>query len=184
VLHLGCGTGYYSAIAAELSGIRGKVAAIEIDAPLAVRARAALGPWPQASVLNVDGSSASLDPADIILASAGATHPLPTWLDALNPHGRLLLPMTTERQCGGMLLVTRETADAYAARFLCPAGFISFSGARDPEIARRLEAAFGRDRGIPVKSLRRSPAEPDETCWLAGEGWWLSTAEIDRSGSP
>jgi protein-L-isoaspartate(D-aspartate) O-methyltransferase len=183
VLHLGCGTGYYTAIAAELVGDTGEVTAIEIDVALAEQARVALAPWRRVSVLNADGSSALLDPADMIIVSAGATHPLPAWLDALSSRGRLLLPMTTEGQWGGMLLVTRQSVDAYAARFLCPAGFIEFSGARDPEISRRLAAAFERDRGIPVKSLRRAPDEPDETCWLAGEGWWLSTADIDGNPS-
>jgi protein-L-isoaspartate(D-aspartate) O-methyltransferase len=182
VLHLGCGTGYYSAIAAELVCSTGKVTAIEIDVGLAERARVALARWPRVSVLNADGSSTSLDPADVIIASAGATHPLPTWLDALNPRGRLLMPMTAGDQSGGMLLVTRQAANGYAARFLRPAGFIEFSGARDPEIGRRLAAAFRRDRGIPVRSLRRAPEEPDETCWLAGDGWWLSTASVD--GNP
>jgi protein-L-isoaspartate(D-aspartate) O-methyltransferase len=183
VLHLGCGTGYYTAIAAELVGVTGEVTAIEIDVTLAEQARVALAPWRRVSVLNADGSSALLDPADMIIVSAGATHPLPAWLDALSSRGRLLLPMTTEGQWGGMLLVTRQSVDAYAARFLCPAGFIEFSGARDPEISRRLAAAFERDRGIPVKSLRREPDKPDETCWLAGEGWWLSTADIDGNPS-
>jgi protein-L-isoaspartate(D-aspartate) O-methyltransferase len=179
VLHLGCGTGYYSAIAAELVGVTGKVTAIEIDATLAKKARRALARWRQVSVLNTDGSRAKLDPADTIIASAGATHPLLAWLDALHPNGRLLFPMTTESQWGGMLLLTRQYANDYAARFLCPAGFIEFIGARDPTIGRRLEDAFGRDRGVAVKSLRRAPAEPDETCWLAGEGWWLSTASVE-----
>lgn len=31
---------------------------------------------------------------DHIVASAGATHPLRSWLDALLPGGRLLFPMT------------------------------------------------------------------------------------------
>jgi protein-L-isoaspartate(D-aspartate) O-methyltransferase len=176
VLHLGCGTGYYSAIAAELVGLTGKVTAIEINAARATQARKALKRWHQVSVLNADGSKAALDPADVIIASAGATHPLPAWLDALRPGGRLLFPMTTEGQWGGMLLVTRQGANCYAARFLCPAGFIEFDGARDAAMARQLEDALGRDRGIAVKSLRRPPTEPDETCWLAGEGWWLSAA--------
>jgi protein-L-isoaspartate(D-aspartate) O-methyltransferase len=182
-LHLGCGTGYYTAIAAELVGANGRVAGIEIDPGLAGRARAVLRRWPQVSVANADGSSAPLDPADVIIASAGATHPLPGWLDALNPGGRLLMPMTAGNQWGGMLLVTRQAADAYAARFLGPAGFIEFSGARAPKIARRLAAAFRRDRGVPVQSLRRAPDEPDETCWLAGDGWWLSTASIGAFNS-
>jgi hypothetical protein len=66
----------------------------------------------------------------------------------------------------------------------CGAGYYTaFTGARDPEIGSRLAAAFRRDRGISVMSLRRAPVEPDETCWLAGEGWWLSPAEIDQRGS-
>jgi protein-L-isoaspartate(D-aspartate) O-methyltransferase len=89
--------------------------------------------------------------------------------------------MTTEDQWGGMLLVTRQLANNYAARFLCPVGFIEFIGARDPDIGRQLQDAFGRDRGLAVKSLRRAPAQPDETCWLAGEGWWLSTASVEPS---
>jgi hypothetical protein len=30
----------------------------------------------------------------------------------------------------------------------------------------------------PIRSLRRAPEEPDHICWLAGEGWWLSTAPV------
>jgi protein-L-isoaspartate(D-aspartate) O-methyltransferase len=156
-----------------------KSTAIEIDAGLAERARAG---WPQASVLNVDGSSASLHPADMIIASAGATHPLRRG-SMLSTRAADFSCLTAGDQWGGMLLVTRQAADAYAARFLRPAGFIEFSGARDPEIGRRLAAAFRRDRGIPVQSLRRAPDEPDETCWLAGDGWWLSTAGIDGTQS-
>ena len=54
-----------------------------------------------------------------------------------------------------MLLVTRQYANGYAARFLCPNGFIEFIGARDPTIGRQLEDAFGRGRGVEVKSLIR-----------------------------
>ena len=47
VLHLGCGTGYYTAIIAELVGSAGRVTAVEIDATLARKARAALADGPQ-----------------------------------------------------------------------------------------------------------------------------------------
>jgi protein-L-isoaspartate(D-aspartate) O-methyltransferase len=177
VLHLGCGAGYYTAIA-ELVGSAGKVTAIEINARLAAQARKALNPRPWVSVLLADGSATAFDPADAIIVSAGATHPLPSWLDALKPGGRLLLPMTGDHQWGGVLLVTRRSIDAYAACFLRPAGFMPFSGARDPDISRRLGAALEHDRGVPVKSLRRAPDQPDETCWLAGEGWWLSMVGV------
>ena len=83
VLHLGCGPGYYTAIAAELFGSTGRVTGVEIDATLAEKARAALPPWPHVMVIHVDGARTAFDPVDLIIASAGATHPLLSWLDAL-----------------------------------------------------------------------------------------------------
>jgi SAM-dependent methyltransferase len=56
-LHLGCGTGYYTAVVAELVGQMGKITAIEIDPDLAEKARAALMPWPQITVSNADGAN-------------------------------------------------------------------------------------------------------------------------------
>ena len=65
----------------------------------------------------------ALDPADTIVASAGATHPLAAWLDALRPNGRLLFPMTTNDQWGGMLLVTRREARKIRGTFRVPGMF-------------------------------------------------------------
>jgi protein-L-isoaspartate(D-aspartate) O-methyltransferase len=93
VLHLGCGTGYYSAIIAELVGSTGRVTAVEIDQTPAQKAQAALADWPQVRVIHADGAGSSFEPVDAIVASAGATHPLPSWLDVLRPGGRLLFPI-------------------------------------------------------------------------------------------
>ena len=185
VLHLGCGTGYYTAIMAELVGPRGKVTAIEIDASLAEKAHIALEPWPQITVTNADGANFSFEPADLVVASAGATHPLTSWLDALKPGGRLLFPMTASRR-GAMLLVTREVEERFAARFLCQVGFIDFSGARDPDTSRRLASALARDWGQAVQSLRRDDHAKGRTCWLHGEGWCLSRRPpvITKSAAP
>jgi len=90
VLHLGCGTGYYTAFVAELVGLTGRITAIEIDPGLAEKARVALMPWPQITVSNADGASLAFEQADLIVVSAGATHPLLSWLDALKPGGRLM----------------------------------------------------------------------------------------------
>jgi protein-L-isoaspartate(D-aspartate) O-methyltransferase len=174
VLHLGCGTGYYTAVMAELVGPRGKITAIEIDASLAEKAHFALEPWPQVIVNNADGANFAFEPADLIVASAGATHPLMSWLHALKPGGRLLFPMTASRR-GGMLLVTRAVEESFAARFVCQVGFIDFSGARDPATGRRLETALARDCGQAVQSLRRDHHLKSRTCWLHGEGWCLSS---------
>jgi protein-L-isoaspartate(D-aspartate) O-methyltransferase len=174
VLHLGCGTGYYTAIMAELVGPAGKITAIDIDAGLAEKARAALTPWPQIAVNNADGASISFEPVDLIVASAGATHPLPSWLDALKPGGRLLFPMTANEGSGRMLLVAREAEDGFAARFLRHVRFMDFSGARNPNTSRRLAAAFGRDGGDAVQSLRRDHHAKGRMCWMHGDGWCLS----------
>jgi protein-L-isoaspartate O-methyltransferase len=123
-LHLGCGTGYYTAVAAELVGQMGKITAIEIDPGLAEKARAALMPWPQITISNADGANLSFDPVDLIIASAGATHPLSSWLDALKLGGRLPFPMTAIRH-GGMLLVTREAEDSLRRAFSARSGSLT-----------------------------------------------------------
>jgi len=181
VLHLGCGTGYYTAIAAELTGTAGSVTAIEIDPMLAEKARAALSAWHQVQVRNQDGAQTTFDPVDVIMVSAGATHPLPSWLNALRPRGRLLFPMTTARRGpGAMLLVTRCHTEGIAARFLCRAEFIDFQGARDARIGDRLAAALIRDRGAPVRSLRQDAHEEDATCWLHERDWCLSLLDASN----
>ena len=120
VLHLGCGMGYYTAILSELVGPTGAVSAIEIDKPLAERAHEALAPWPQVSVISGDGANGSLDERDVVVASAGATHPLPPWLRCLSANGRLVFPMTVTNAGGGMLLVKRRGPDEFDARFFVP----------------------------------------------------------------
>ncbi len=175
VLHLGCGTGYYSAVLAEIVGPTGRVTAIDIEAALVARAREALAPWPQVTAINADGSSYTPGQVDIIIANAGATHPLPAWLDALRPGGQLLVPLTGEQGWGQTLLVTRRAeGDGFAARFVGYVGIYHFAGARDAEAAKRLDAAFKRGDMGEVKSLRREAHEPDESCWLHRDGFCLS----------
>jgi protein-L-isoaspartate(D-aspartate) O-methyltransferase len=178
VLHLGSGTGYYTAILAELAGAEGRVTAFEIEPSMAERAAMALAPWPQVVPVHGDGANGPFSPVDVIVASAGATHPLPVWIEALKPGGRLLFPMTVTRGPGGMLLVTHREGDEFGAQFLCAAAFYEFSGARDAEVSSRLEQALARDRGAGVKSLRRDDHAEEDTCWLHGDGWCLSRREI------
>jgi protein-L-isoaspartate(D-aspartate) O-methyltransferase len=177
VLHLGCGTGYYTAILAELVGPRGIVTAIDIDEAIVKRGRVALEPWPQVKVVHRDGSSGSFEPVDVIVASAGATHPVPSWLDALKPGGRLLVPLSATSGAGAMVFLKRRSEHNFEARIAFGTYFIPFSGACDPEVGSRLMEALKRDRGASVKSLRRDPHAQGETCWLHGDGWCFSTCE-------
>ncbi len=174
VLHLGCGTGYYSAILAELVGPRGRVIAVEIDQALADRARIALEPWPQVTVIHADGARGPFDPADVIVVSAGATHPLPSWLAALKPEGKLLFPLTPTRGPGAMAYVTRKDAGLFAATLCGSVFFVDFEGARDPAASDELNRALKRDHGFSVRSLRCDAHVRDGSCWLHGNGWCFS----------
>ena len=176
VVHVGCGTGYYSAILAELVGAAGRVSAYEVDPDLAAAARANLAPWPQAQLFAGDGAAHDPGACDVIVANAGVTHPAAVWLDALVPGGRLLMPLTGEHGRGAFLKVER-TDDGYAAAFVSMTGIFHCAAPRELAAARGLADAFRRSGGaLPhVGSLRRGGL-PDRTCWFAGPDFWLSTA--------
>ncbi|MGA9012193.1 MAG: hypothetical protein WB509_06840 [Acetobacteraceae bacterium] len=67
----------------------------------------------------------------------------------------------------------------YDARHVCGTGIMDCVGGRDDEAAGRLVAAIAKSGFASIRSLRRPPDEPGQTCWLAGDGWWLSTASLD-----
>ena len=174
ILHLGCGTGYYTAILAELTGPLGRITAIEIDAELAARAAVALAPWPQVTVLHADGAKGPFEPADVIVVSAGATHPLPAWLAALKREGKLVFPLTPMHGSGTMAHLRRKSADLFSAKLEGSVLFVDFAGARDPAVSNELANALSRDRGAAVRSLRCDVHPRDDTCWLHGDGWCFS----------
>jgi protein-L-isoaspartate(D-aspartate) O-methyltransferase len=176
VVQIGAGSGYYSAILAELVGPQGRVIAFEIDPPLAARAAANLVHWPWARVEGRSGVAADLPEAKAIYVNAGASRPMPEWLAALRPEGRLLFPLQPEGGFGGMLLVQRPGAEgsAWPARFVSRAGFISCQGGQVEDSGAGLAAAFAAGGWDQVRALHRDD-RPDGTCWFKGEGWWLST---------
>jgi protein-L-isoaspartate(D-aspartate) O-methyltransferase len=180
VLHLGCGSGYYSAILAEMVGSTGRVTAVEIDEALASKAREALQPWPQARVICTDGSGYEPGGVDIIVVNAGVTHPLPHWLDALPAGGQLMIPLTCDQSWGRTILITRlPDGERFAARSLGFVGIFHFAGARNAALASRLEAALLRGEDMTVHSLRREAHTEGPSCWLHGDGFCLSRASVD-----
>jgi len=177
VLHLGCGTGYYTAVLAELTGPTGAVTAMEIDLGLATRARAALEAWPQVAVIHGSGAKGPFEPADVIVVSAGATHPLTAWLDAVKRRGKLLFPLTSTRGPGTMAHLLRVSNEWFRAALVSTAFFVDFEGARDEAVSGELKKALRRDAGASVRSLRCDAHEADAICWLHGEGWCFSRRE-------
>lgn len=177
ITHIGAGTGYYTAVLAQLTGREGDVHAYEIEAELAGRAQENLRGEAHVTVYQRSGTEGELPLSDVVYVSAGATSPQSVWLDALRPAGRLLFPLTGNKYIGGMLLLERGASEIFKAKFLTPAAFVGCAGARDERTAEGLTEAFARGDLSSVRSLRRNSA-PDESCWFAGDGWWLSKAGV------
>ena len=184
VLHVGAGSGYYTAILAHLAGPEGRVHAFEIDPDLAARAGRNLAHLPSVGVQPRSGIAEDLPQADAVYVNAGITQPSWTWLHALRPGGRLTFPLQPVGGFGGMLLVEkpREGGTAWPARFVSGVTFIACQGRQDEEAGRGLAAAFARGGGDTVRSFRLDDA-PDATCWFRGEDWWLSTAASDKGSA-
>jgi protein-L-isoaspartate(D-aspartate) O-methyltransferase len=188
VVHAGCGTGYYTAIIAHIVGSGGRVVAIEYDPQLAERARASLRHFPHVEVVTGDATSFHPGPVDAIFVNAGATHHCPLWLDSLKPSGRLVFPMVrwpASAQFGvaaagwGVMLHIQRLQTGHSAQWMGLCGFFPCFGAIDGEADRRLGEALAQNRLAEVRSMRRAAHEPEPSCLLHGEGYCLSTAEVE-----
>ena len=185
VFHVGCGTGYYTAIMAEVATSAGRVIAVEIDAGLAKRAAANLAHLQHVVVACADGIS--YDPGgavDAILVNAGVTHLQSSWLERLSEGGRLLAPITVASPDlsvttgSGQMLLVHRIENKYRAAFVSPVGIYSSPSGRDSDcngvLARRFyERLTGKSADI--QSVRVDPHVVDESCWLHNEGVCLST---------
>ena len=176
VLHIGAGTGYYTAILATLVSASGSVIGYEIEDDLSKRARENLKNLRNVRIVAASANDSTLAQADVVYVSAGATHPVAAWLDALNIGGRLIFPLTANDGAGCMLLVTRRGPATYAASIVMRVAFIPCVGARDDTASSALSAALEAQSLKTVKSLCRG-TQPDLTAWCIGTDWWLSTAQ-------
>jgi protein-L-isoaspartate(D-aspartate) O-methyltransferase len=180
VFHLGCGTGYYTAIIAEMVGPKGRITAVEVDPMLAIRARSNLARYPNVEVVEGDGGAMDTGARHAILVNAGVTHPRHVWLDHLELAGTLVLPLTCEfgmpHVVKGMVLRVSKLQSGFAAQFLRLPGMIySCSSVRKPELESILGKVFLSGSFSSVKSLRREPHSPEPDCWLHAPQFCLST---------
>ncbi len=178
VLHVGAGTGYYTAILAEITGASGRVTGVEFDATLAARAGANLADRPNVSLVQADGCVHDPGEVDVIVVNAGVTQPQALWLDRLDMGGRLLVPLTADDNWGHFLMVTK-TDKGYGAQFVSRVGIIHCVSHRQQDVAQDLERSFRGGSRQPlsaVQSLHRGD-QPDDSCVVAGPGYWLSTCQ-------
>lgn len=182
VYHLGCGVGYYTAIMAEVVGPGGRVAASEVDAGLAARARENLAAYPNVSVHAGDGAAFDPGECDAIFINAGVTHPHPLWLDRLSGRGRLILPLTACRDAiphgaGIFASITREE-NGFSAHPVSIAAIFSCTTVRDPEMNAALAGAFASKAIFRLNSVRTDPHPQEESCLAHRADVCLSSASL------
>ncbi|MBK3666359.1 methyltransferase domain-containing protein [Bradyrhizobium diazoefficiens] len=186
VLQVGAGTGYYSAVLAEIVGPAGRVTAVETDPMLASQARANLVNWPQVNVVAGDGRTVDVGELDVIVVFAGSTHPSRLWLDRLVGGGRLLMPLTDPCWRGFVLRVIRRR-DRFEASSIGAVSVYPCIGGRDDEAGRRLHVVLeGLPPGkVPIRALHvGDPSSDDaEKVWFQAGGFWLErdAAEADAA---
>jgi protein-L-isoaspartate(D-aspartate) O-methyltransferase len=177
VLHVGCGTGYYTAILAELAGPSGRVTAVEFLPEFAEAMKENLAAYESITVVGGDGTTHDPGPVDAIYVNAGVTEPAPIWLERLAEHGRMLIMLTARDRWGLVLKIQREPA-GFAAQFLGRCGFIPCVGARSPEIEAALGDALLTSAGEDVRSLRLDAHRREANCWLHTDRYCLSTLPV------
>ncbi|MBR0858437.1 protein-L-isoaspartate O-methyltransferase family protein [Bradyrhizobium liaoningense] len=183
VLQVGAGTGYYSAVLADLVGPAGRVTAVETDPALAAQARANLASWPQVDVVSGDGRTVDVGELDIVIVFAGSTNPSPLWLDRLVEGGRLLMPLTSESWRGFLLRVIRH-GDRFEACSIGGVAVYPCTSGRDEDAGRRLHAALeGLPPGkVPIRALHVGDPRPDEAekVWFQAQGFWLEREAMGK----
>jgi protein-L-isoaspartate(D-aspartate) O-methyltransferase len=181
VLHIGAGTGYYTAILAEVVGHTGRVVAYEADPALAARAAANLAAWPHATVEAGDAGAPD-GRFDAIFVNAGCTYAHPAWLAATD---RIMLPLTIHMPSyplgvGAMLWLDHGTGrdtgrndgrdgSRWAARMVSQVGIYDYVNARDPAhepILRRLLAP-----GVTITAIDPMPHEAGPGCLAHIDGF-------------
>jgi len=182
VMHIGTGTGYFTAILAHLAGPSGRVTGIEYEPELAARARRNFATSRNVEIIEGDGAQVSFDVADVIYVNAGCTRPAESWLDRLADGGRLILPLTSGQgfargtpeqiaRSGAVFRIERR-GDDYFAKWISAVAIFPCAGSRDDESERALAEAFAKGGWQQVTRLYRGQALPEEG-WLRGAGWSL-----------
>jgi protein-L-isoaspartate(D-aspartate) O-methyltransferase len=179
VLHIGAGLGYYSGLLAHVVGAQGRVVAVEVDSVLASEARANLADVPCVDVRLGDSTELAGESFDAIFVSTGVTHPQRTWLDALAPGGRMVLPLTATLPAMGPIgkgfqaVFTKTDRHTFSARVLAMTAIYSGVGLRDERLNARLGQAMARSPIPRFSSLRTDPHSPSSSCWLHAEEFCL-----------
>jgi protein-L-isoaspartate(D-aspartate) O-methyltransferase len=131
VLEIGTGSGYQTAILAELAA---EVVTVEVVAPLAADAHARLDAMGYRNIELRVGDGAAGWPArapyDGILVTAAAPAIPPALLDQLKPGGRLVIPLGRDPLSQELVLVEKDATGKDHQRSLFPVAFVPLRSGR------------------------------------------------------
>ncbi|WP_147048534.1 protein-L-isoaspartate O-methyltransferase family protein [Methylobacterium gnaphalii] len=173
IVHIGAGTGYYTAFLSLLVLPNGKVHAYEIEPILARRATENLKHFDGVTVVHGDATTLVLPDCDVIYVNAGVVSPPGRWLEALRPGGRIIFPWRPSSYVGIALMLTRG-ADGFGVRPLGPSWFIPCVGASDPADCLKAPSPW-QARSIDAAWLTKD-REPDDTAVAICRDVWFSAA--------
>jgi protein-L-isoaspartate(D-aspartate) O-methyltransferase len=175
VIHIGAGTGYYTAMLATLVMPDGVVEAYEIHEGLAKDAARNLAPYPNVRIHAKSAVGRRLPASDVTYVNAGPVAPDPEWLRSLEPGGRLIFPWQPLSGWGHTALVTRRPG-GFRVNVLMAVGFIRCSG------ERTTVAAGGAPSEADVVATRSvwlaEDRAPDGSATAVYDQVWFSSEDI------
>jgi len=175
IIHIGAGTGYYTAILSKFTLPGGHVNAYEIDERLAALSDKNLKSYENVSVIPGNAVEAVLPRCDLMYVNAGVVELPISWLEALKPKGRVIFPWRPSPDVGLALMITKRE-DNFDVMPLMPAWFIPCVGASNVP-----EGSFLADqRSIwKVKSVHKMRNRtPDDTAVAIYEHIWFSSTRV------
>ncbi len=172
VIHVGAGSGYYTALLATLVLPGGSVTAFELDADLAAQARRNLEPYENVTVVAGDGVVAKLPESNIIYVNAGVAAPPAGWLKTLRPGGRLIFPWQPSERVGLAMVATR-TGGGFECRPFMGSWFIPCVGASQPGGSAKLPTQ-GQARRTRSIWLTADKAPDRSATAIFGDVWFSS----------
>jgi protein-L-isoaspartate(D-aspartate) O-methyltransferase len=191
VAHLGAGTGYYSAIIANLVGKEGHVQAVEIDDALALAATSNLAHIANVTVSSGDGMKTISSLFDGIYVNFAVEKPAKLWTDHLDSGGRLIFPLgigepsdhrkTVWHTSRGAAFLVERQPGGLAVKWLGRALFVCVenTGSHSSDEREALKRSFEKPGIEFVRSLHWDNAGPAERNWHLGRGWRLSFDPVE-----
>ena len=165
VMHVGCGTGYYTATMAHMVGPSGRVTAVEVDEELAGQAQANLRELPHVTVVHADAANLAPHSLDAVLINAGLTNIPLAWLNSLAQAGVMVVPMLVgveASSCDAMVFRVERSSQGFKAAPLTMLTIYPAASLQDASMRSALSSACVTRAVLRVKSLKTAdhPAGP------------------------